>query len=103
MSASYVTTGERARQMRVVPAAVLKRLYRRSDRAGAVQTVAHLFLLVAGAVLIFQTTGSGWMVPALVLQAVFVNSLFGAMHEAVHYGAFRTRRLNDVLAFLAGA
>jgi len=51
--APYVVTGDRARQMRVVPAAVLKRLYMRSNKAGAVQTLAHFFLLVAGAMLIF--------------------------------------------------
>jgi fatty acid desaturase len=89
--------------MRVVPAAVLKRLYMRSNKAGAVQTIAHLYLLVAGSVLIFETMGTWWLALALVLQAVFINSLFGAMHESVHYGAFRVRRLNDVLAFFSGA
>lgn len=99
----YRVTGERARQMRVVPAAVLKRLYMRSNKAGAIQTLAHLFLLVGGAILIFEAMGTWWLVPALVLQAVFINTLFGAMHESVHYGAFRLRRLNDVLAFFSGA
>ena len=100
---AYTVTGERARQMRVVPAAVLKRLYMRSNKAGAVQTLAHLYLLVAGSVLIFETMGTWWLLAALVLQAVFINALFGAMHESVHYGAFRMRRLNDVLAFFSGA
>ncbi len=89
----YVVTGERARQMRVVPAAVLKRLYMRSNKAGAVQTLAHLFLLVAGSIMIFESMGTWWLVLALLLQAVFINALFGAMHEAVHYGAFRMRKL----------
>ena len=89
--------------MRVVPAAVLKRLYMRSNKAGAIQTLAHLYLLVAGAVLIFETMGSWWIVPALLLQAVFINTLFGAMHESVHYGSFRTRWIADVLAFFSGA
>jgi fatty acid desaturase len=103
MAGSYIVTGERARQMRVVPAAVLKRLYMRSNKAGAIQTLAHLYLLVAGSVLIFETMGTWWLALALVLQGVFINSLFGAMHESVHYGAFRLRRLNDVLAFFSGA
>ena len=100
---AYRVTGERARQMRVVPATVLKRLYMRSNKAGMIQTLAHLFLLAAGAILIFGTMGTWWLAVALVLQAVFINTLFGAMHESVHYGAFRLRKLNDVLAFLAGA
>jgi fatty acid desaturase len=103
MSAAYVITGERARQMRVVPATVLKRLYARSDRAGVVQTGAHLALLVAGGGLVLLARGTWWLLPALLLQGIFVNALFGAMHESVHYGSFRTRRLADLLAFFSGA
>ncbi|MBS0520278.1 MAG: fatty acid desaturase [Proteobacteria bacterium] len=102
-ASGYVITGERARQMRVVPAAVLKRLYERSDRAGAQQTAAHLALLVAGGWLVWQTRGTWWVLPALVLQGIFVNALFGAMHESVHYGSFRTRWMADLLAFFSGA
>ena len=43
------------------------------------------------------------MVPALLVQGIFVNSLFGAMHESVHYGSFKTRWMADVLAFFSGA
>ena len=100
---AYVVTGERARQMRVVPAAVLKRLYARSNWAGARQTLAHVGLLLAGGALVLETRGTWWVVPALLLQAIFVNALFGAMHESVHYGSFRTRRLADLLAFFSGA
>jgi fatty acid desaturase len=100
---AYVVTGERARQMRVVPAAVLKRLYARSDRAGLVQTAAHAALLVAGGWLVLQAYGTWWLAPALLLQGILVNALFGAMHESVHYGSFKTRRLADLLAFFSGA
>ena len=103
VSGSYVVTGQRARQMRVVPADVLKRLYRRSDWAGAKQTAAHLALLVAGGWLILLTRGTGWVILPLIAQAVFVNALFAAMHESVHYGSFRTRWMADVLAFFSGA
>jgi fatty acid desaturase len=103
MSATFTVTGERARQMRVVPAPVLKRLYARSNRAGAQQTLAHLALLVAGGGLVLLTRGTWWVLPALLLQGIFVNALFGAMHESVHYGSFRTRRLADLLAFFSGA
>ena len=89
--------------MRVVPAEVLKRLYTRSDRHGLVQTAAHVALLIAGGWLVLATRGSGWVAPALLLQGIFVNTLFGAMHESVHYGSFKTRWMADVLAFLSGA
>lgn len=100
---AYIVTGQRARQMRVVPADVLKRLYVRDDAKGLVQTVAHLALLVAGGWLVLETRGTWWMLPALLLQGILVNALFGALHEAVHYGAFKTRWMNDVLAFFSGA
>jgi len=89
--------------MRVVPAEVLKRLYTRSDRHGLVQTAAHVALLIAGGWLVLATRGSWWVAPALLLQGIFVNTLFGAMHESVHYGSFKTRWMADVLAFLSGA
>jgi fatty acid desaturase len=100
---AYTVTGQRARQMRVVPAEVLKRLYTRSDRHGLVQTAGHLALLVAGGWLVLVTKGTWWVAPALLLQGIFVNSLFGAMHESVHYGSFKTRWMADVLSFLSGA
>jgi len=99
----FIVTGQRARQMRVVPAHVLKRLYTRSDVAGLRQTAAHLLLLIAGGTLVWQTRGTWWVLPALLLQGVFVNALFAAMHESVHYGSFKTRWMADLLAFFSGA
>ena len=61
---AYTVTGQRARQMRVVPAEVLKRLYARSDRHGLVQTAAHVALLVAGGWLVLLTKETWWVVPA---------------------------------------
>jgi fatty acid desaturase len=100
---TFTHTGLRSQQMRVVPGEVLKRLYQRSDWAGFLQTAAHMALLVAGGGLVLLVRGSWWLVPALILQGVFVNALFGAMHESVHYGSFKTRYLCDGLAFFAGA
>jgi fatty acid desaturase len=95
--------GRRARQMRLVPNAALKRLYRRSDRAGIARMAAHVGLLVTGGALVWATRDSWWVAPALLLQGLFVVSLFAAMHECVHYTAFASRRLNEVCAWFAGA
>ena len=100
---AYVVTGLRSQQMRVVPGDVLRRLYLPSDWAGVKQTGGHLALLIAGGWLVLATRGTWWLAPALLLQAVFVNSLFGAMHESVHYGSFRTRWAANLLAFFSGA
>jgi fatty acid desaturase len=100
---AFVVTGERSRQMRVIPAAVLKRLYARSDRAGVQQTLGHVALLVAGGWLVLEARGTWWVLPALLLQGILVNALFAALHESVHYGSFRSRWAADLLAFLSGA
>ena len=100
---AYVVTGQRAPQMRVIPPDLLKRLSARSDIHGLVQTAAHVALLVAGGALVLATRGTWWVAPALLLQGIFVNALFGAMHESVHYGSFKTRWMADLLAFVSGA
>lgn len=100
---TFTRTGLRSDQLRAIPPEMLKRFYTRSDLAGVLQTAGHLALLVAGGWLVWQTRGSWWVIPAVLLQAVFVNSLFGAMHESVHYGSFKTRWLADLVAFFAGA
>lgn len=94
--------GRRSRQMRAIPAEALGGLYARSDAQGTARTLAHLALLAAGAALIHAARGQWWLPAALLLQGLFVVSLFAAMHECVHGSAFRTRRLNDVVAWLAG-
>jgi fatty acid desaturase len=88
--------------MRLVPADVLKTLYVKSDWQGAWRTLAHAALLALGVAAIHASRGRWWLPVALLLQGVFLVSLFAAMHEAVHGSAFRTRWLNDVVAWLAG-
>ena len=89
--------------MRAIPGDVLRRMYVASNWEGFKQTAIHLAFLVAGGWLVLATRGTWWVVPALFVQGIFVNALFGAMHESVHYGSFRSRRAADVLAFFAGA
>ncbi|MEX2145828.1 MAG: fatty acid desaturase [Candidatus Rokuibacteriota bacterium] len=86
----------------LIPPEALRALYARSDVQGAWRTLAHAGLLVAGAVLIHRARGHWWLPAALLLQGLFVVSLFAAMHEAVHYSAFKSRRLNETVAWLAG-
>lgn len=88
--------------MRLIPADALRTLYAKSDWQGAWRTIAHAALLVLGAVLIHASRGTWWLPLALLLQGVFLVSLFAAMHEAVHGSAFRTRWLNTAVAWIAG-
>ncbi|MBM3642917.1 MAG: fatty acid desaturase [Alphaproteobacteria bacterium] len=100
---TYHLTGERARQMRVLPPALLKRLYERSDLHGAAQTAAHIAGLMLGGWAVLASLGTAWVVPAFLVQTFLLVGVFAAMHEAVHYSAFRTRWPNEVLAFMSGA
>jgi fatty acid desaturase len=103
LSSPFLITGQRSQQMRVIPTDVLRRLSTPSDGAGALQTGAHLLLLIAGGWAVLAARGTWWLVPALLVQGLLVNALFGAMHESVHYGSFKTRWLADLLAFFSGA
>ena len=94
--------GRRAEQMRLIPAATLRALYARSDRHGTWRTVVHGGLLFVGALLVHQGRERWWLPAALLLQGLFLVSLFAVMHECVHYSAFRTRRLNELIGWLAG-
>lgn len=94
--------GRRTQQMRLIPPAVLAELYARSDVRGAARALAHLAALTAGVLLVHTARGHWWLPAALLLHGLVIVSLFAVMHEAVHYSAFRSRRLNELAAWLAG-
>jgi fatty acid desaturase len=101
-SASWRSPGRRSAQMRLIPASTLASLYAKSDLRGAGRTGAHLGLLVATGGLIHAARGH-WSLPAALLaHGLVLVALFAAMHEAVHYSAFRSRRVNEIVGWLAG-
>jgi fatty acid desaturase len=81
----------------------LRRLSRRSDALGLKQLALHLLLLGATSALVFASRGRLWLLPALMLQGIVLDFLFCALHEGVHRTAFASRRLNDAVAWVAGA
>jgi fatty acid desaturase len=81
----------------------LRALSRRSSARGLAQLTAHLALLGATGCLVWTTRGSFWRLPALMLYGVVLDFLFCALHETVHRTAFVSRRINDAVAFAAGA
>jgi fatty acid desaturase len=88
--------------MRLLPAEALGALYAKSDLRGAARTLAHVLMLAGGVSLVHQGRGRWWLPAALVLHGVVIVSLFAVMHECAHYSAFRSRRLNEVVGWLAG-
>jgi fatty acid desaturase len=75
----------------------------RADRPGIRRAAAHLVLLGLGGTAIALAPSTPWLIAAMALHGVFIATLFGAMHEGVHYTAFRTRWLNQAVAWIAGA
>ena len=83
--------------------AALKALSRRSDAKGLAQLAGHAAALGTTGVLVAQTAGSVWIVPALLVHGFVLIFLFAPLHETIHRTAFRSRRLNDAVAWLCGA
>lgn len=86
----------------LLPAAAVAPLNRRSDARGALQLLGHAGLLGLTASGIAATLGTWLMLPAMLLHGVVQVALFAGLHETVHYTAFRSRRLNDVVATVIG-
>lgn len=81
----------------------LVRLSDRSDGKGLVQLAFHLTALLATGALVWWARGSLWLLPAMVGHGIILVFLFAPLHESVHWTAFRSRRLNDVVAWACGA
>jgi fatty acid desaturase len=72
----------------------------RSDARGAARAALHLALLMGSAALI---AGAPWVLvlPAMLVMGVVQAALFAPLHETCHYTAFRSRRANAVVGWLA--
>lgn len=81
----------------------LRALSRRSNVRGLLQLTAHGVLLGLAGCAVWMTRGLIWQLPALLLYGVVLNFSFCALHESVHRTAFASRRLNDAVAWIAGA
>jgi fatty acid desaturase len=81
----------------------LRRLSRRSDARGFAQLVVHCLMLAATGSLVWASRGRAWLLLAMLLHGVVLNFVFCALHETVHRTAFASRRINDAVAWVAGA
>ena len=74
----------------------------RSDARGLLHLAGHLGALTVTGLCIVRWWGSVWVVPLVFAHGFVLVFLFSAAHECVHRTAFRTRRLNDVVAWAVG-
>ncbi len=77
---------------------VIKQLTRRSDVKGLAQLGAHLALLVCAGFALAASRDSLWLLLTVPLYGMILIFLFAPLHETIHYTAFRTRWLNNLVA-----
>ncbi len=75
---------------------------RRSDRPGLVHLAGHGLALAVTGFGIWVAQGTHWIWPALWLHGVVLIFLFTPLHECIHRTAFRSRALNEAVAFVLG-
>lgn len=85
-----------------IDTAALKALSGRSDAKGLAQLAGHLAALGLSGSLVGLAWGGPWIAPAWALHGLILAFLFAPLHETIHRTAFRTRRLNDAVAWACG-
>lgn len=80
----------------------LKRLSVRRNAPGLVQLAAHGSILAATGAAVANGAGTFLVWPAMLAHGVVLIFLFAPLHETIHRTAFRSRWLNDGLAFVLG-
>ena len=85
---------------RILSGADVRVLSVRSDAPGAAQTVLHA-LLIGGAGWLVAVSGPWTLLPAMVLLGIAQAALFAAVHETMHLTAFRSRRANMAVGWVA--
>jgi fatty acid desaturase len=86
----------------LVPRDRLRALGQRRNGPGLVFLGAHLLTLAVTGTLLGLALGSWWAVPATLLHGVVIVHLFAPFHESTHGTAFRTRWLNQAVAWATG-
>ena len=85
---------------RVLSGAEIRSLSARSDRHGALRTAAHAAFIAASAALVARA-GPLTLAPAMLLLGVSLATLFAPIHETMHLTAFKSRRANAIVGWLA--
>ena len=62
----------------------------------------HMSIIGGTGYLVYLATGTGWLIPAMLLHGVMLGHLFAPLHECSHGTAFRTRWLNETVLWICG-
>ena len=80
----------------------LKLLMKRSNHPGLMRLVGWVLLLVLSASLIWQSMGTAWIVPAMIVHGIIMVHHFSLQHECIHNSAFRDSWINNIIAYYCG-
>jgi fatty acid desaturase len=75
---------------------------RRSDAPGLIHLAIHFGALLLTGIGIWLARGTFWLWPAMFVHGVVLIFLFTPLHECIHRTAFKTRALNEAVAFVIG-
>lgn len=82
-------------------AEALRPLYTRRDGPGVLRVVAQVAGAVGSGLVLMRAEDGAAFGVALAVHSVFQLSFFGALHECAHRTAFRSRWLNELVAWVA--
>lgn len=74
----------------------------RADAPGLIHLAGHVAALLLTGSLIWISRETLWIWPAMWLHGVVLIFLFTPLHETIHRTAFKTRALNEAVAFVIG-
>lgn len=77
---------------------IRQQLLRRSDAKGALQLAGHLLLLALAGTALHLSRDSLFILLTLPLYGAVMIFLFAPLHESIHYTAFKTKWLNNLVA-----
>lgn len=80
----------------------LKQLMQRKNGPGVIRFILFLLTMICTAALIYLAQGTLWQIPAMFLHGVVLVHHFSLQHECIHYTAFKTRKLNDIIGNYCG-
>ena len=86
----------------VMPRERLAELSERRDGPALLYLASHWGAIALNSVAMHYTWGTWWCVPFFLLQGLLINYLYAPEHECDHFTAFRTRWLNEAVAFVCG-
>jgi fatty acid desaturase len=81
----------------------LRPLLVRTDGVAARYLAIHVLAIAVASWLVYSARGTGWILPAWLLDGVIIAHLFAVQHETAHGTAFKSKRANKVVTTACGA